>query len=162
MKWKCMICGYTFEGDNPPESCPGIVKHKSRFNEIKEFIEITNKRGQTKTIPLKRLDESKIIKRSEVSTMPEYRTITVTVEESDPKPRYITIPVTQVPSEEEKPKYVTVPVTHMSSDEEKPKQVKIPVTTVSTDEDEDPGVDYAAEYKKQTGRDLETGEYVTQ
>ena len=28
--------------------------------------------------------------------------------------------------------------------------------------DEDPGVDYAAEYKKQTGRDLETGEYVTQ
>jgi hypothetical protein len=29
-------------------------------------------------------------------------------------------------------------------------------------EEEDPGVDYAAEYKKQTGRDLETGEYVTQ
>lgn len=28
--------------------------------------------------------------------------------------------------------------------------------------DEDQGVDYAAEYKKQTGRDLETGEYVTQ
>ena len=27
---------------------------------------------------------------------------------------------------------------------------------------EDPGVDCAAEYKKQTGRDLETGEYVTQ
>ena len=30
------------------------------------------------------------------------------------------------------------------------------------DTKEDPGVDYAAEYKKQTGRDLETGEYVTQ
>ena len=30
------------------------------------------------------------------------------------------------------------------------------------DTNEDPGVDYAAEYKKQTGRDLETGEYVTQ
>lgn len=29
-------------------------------------------------------------------------------------------------------------------------------------EDEDPGVDYASEYKKQTGKDLETGEYVTQ
>ena len=28
--------------------------------------------------------------------------------------------------------------------------------------DEDPGVDYAAEYKKQTGKDLETGEFVTQ
>ena len=27
---------------------------------------------------------------------------------------------------------------------------------------EDPGVNYAAEYKKQTGRDLETGKYVTQ
>ena len=29
-------------------------------------------------------------------------------------------------------------------------------------QDEDPGVDYAAEYKKQTGRDLETGRFVTQ
>ena len=29
-------------------------------------------------------------------------------------------------------------------------------------DDEDPGVEYAAEYRKQTGRDLETGEYVTQ
>ena len=29
-------------------------------------------------------------------------------------------------------------------------------------ENEDPGVDYASEYKKQTGKDLETGEYVTQ
>ena len=29
-------------------------------------------------------------------------------------------------------------------------------------EDHDPGVDYASEYKKQTGKDLETGEYVTQ
>ncbi len=33
---------------------------------------------------------------------------------------------------------------------------------IVTDTDEDPGVDYTAEYKKQTGRDLETGEYVTQ
>lgn len=29
-------------------------------------------------------------------------------------------------------------------------------------QDEDPGVDYAAEYKKQTGKDLETGKFVTQ
>ena len=28
--------------------------------------------------------------------------------------------------------------------------------------DEDKGVDYASEYQKQTGKDLETGEYVTQ
>ena len=33
---------------------------------------------------------------------------------------------------------------------------------IATDTEEEPGVDYAAEYKKQTGRDLETGEYVTQ
>ena len=29
-------------------------------------------------------------------------------------------------------------------------------------QDEDPCVDYAAEYKKHTGRDLETGKIVTQ
>ena len=29
-------------------------------------------------------------------------------------------------------------------------------------QEEDPGIDYAVEYKKQTGKDLETGEYVTQ
>lgn len=28
--------------------------------------------------------------------------------------------------------------------------------------EEDPGVDYTAEYRKQTGKDLETGEYTTQ
>ena len=33
---------------------------------------------------------------------------------------------------------------------------------IIADTNEDPGVVYAAEYKKQTGRDLETGEYVTQ
>lgn len=32
----------------------------------------------------------------------------------------------------------------------------------TTHTDENSGVDYAAEYKKQTGRDLETGEYSTQ
>ena len=30
------------------------------------------------------------------------------------------------------------------------------------DQDEDTSVDYAAEYKKQTGKDLETGKFVTQ
>jgi hypothetical protein len=29
-------------------------------------------------------------------------------------------------------------------------------------QDEDPGVDYAEEYKKQTGKDLATGKYITQ
>lgn len=29
-------------------------------------------------------------------------------------------------------------------------------------QDDDPGVDYAEEYKKQSGKDLVSGEYVTQ
>ena len=33
---------------------------------------------------------------------------------------------------------------------------------IKKEEVEDPGIDYAAEYKKQTGKDLATGEYVTQ
>lgn len=31
-----------------------------------------------------------------------------------------------------------------------------------SEENEDIGVDYAAEYQKQTGKDLETGKYLTQ
>ena len=47
--------------------------------------------------------------------------------------------------------------------EEKERILKI-ITEMDfqNEEDEDPGVDYAAEYKKQTGKDLETGEYVAQ
>ena len=36
------------------------------------------------------------------------------------------------------------------------------ISIIVAEEAEDPGVDYAAEYLKQTGRDFETGEYVTQ
>ena len=46
--------------------------------------------------------------------------------------------------------------------EEKERILKLIIDWDKADEQEDPGVDYAAEYKKQTGRDLETGEYVTQ
>lgn len=28
--------------------------------------------------------------------------------------------------------------------------------------EDDPGINYAEEYRKQTGKDLETGEYITQ
>ena len=38
----------------------------------------------------------------------------------------------------------------------------IKITDQQNMEREDSGVDYAAEYRKQTGKDLETGEYVTQ
>ena len=36
------------------------------------------------------------------------------------------------------------------------------ILIIVTEEAEESGVDYAAEYLKQTGKDSETGEYVTQ
>ena len=48
------------------------------------------------------------------------------------------------------------------SKEEKERILKLIIDWDKSDEQEDPGVNYADEYKKQTGRDLETGEYVTQ
>ena len=47
--------------------------------------------------------------------------------------------------------------------EEKERILKLLIENMPADApEEDPGVDYAAEYKKQTGKDLETGKYVTQ
>ena len=47
--------------------------------------------------------------------------------------------------------------------EEKERILRLITEKMSQDEaDEDPNVDYAAEYKKQTGKDLETGKYSTQ
>ena len=45
--------------------------------------------------------------------------------------------------------------------EEKERLMKL-ISEHMTEEDEDPGVDYAEEYKKQTGKGLATGEYVIQ
>lgn len=42
------------------------------------------------------------------------------------------------------------------------KNGQIKIVNQQNTEQEDPGVDYATEYRKQTGKDLETGEYVTQ
>jgi len=42
------------------------------------------------------------------------------------------------------------------------KNGQIKIINQQNTEQEDSGVDYAAEYRKQTGKDLETGEYVTQ
>ena len=42
------------------------------------------------------------------------------------------------------------------------KNGQIKITDQQNMEREDSGVDYAAEYRKQTGKDLETGEFVTQ
>lgn len=45
--------------------------------------------------------------------------------------------------------------------EEKERLEKL-ITEHMEEKDEDPGVDYAEEYKKQTGKDLVTGEIVVQ
>ena len=33
-KWKCRVCGYIYEGDNPPAECPICHKDSSYFDEI--------------------------------------------------------------------------------------------------------------------------------
>lgn len=47
--------------------------------------------------------------------------------------------------------------------EEKERILKIIIEGIPQDKpEENYGVDYATEYKKQTGKDIETGKYVTQ
>lgn len=35
-KWKCMVCGYIHDGDNPPEACPKCGAPAEKFNELSE------------------------------------------------------------------------------------------------------------------------------
>ncbi|MBQ9647193.1 MAG: NADH peroxidase [Oscillospiraceae bacterium] len=35
-KWVCSVCGYIFEGENPPEQCPICKAPADKFNEKKE------------------------------------------------------------------------------------------------------------------------------
>ena len=46
--------------------------------------------------------------------------------------------------------------------EEKEQLLKIIRDLGITEDDKDQGVDYEAEYRKQTGKDFETGEYTVQ
>ena len=34
-KWVCSVCGYVYEGENPPEKCPVCGVPGSKFNEMK-------------------------------------------------------------------------------------------------------------------------------
>ena len=34
-KWVCQVCGYVFEGENPPEKCPQCGVPGSKFTEQK-------------------------------------------------------------------------------------------------------------------------------
>ena len=35
-KWVCTVCGYVYEGENPPEKCPQCGAPGSTFKEVKE------------------------------------------------------------------------------------------------------------------------------
>jgi len=41
-KWKCTICGYVFEGDNPPEKCPLCCVGPEFFKLIEEATDNSN------------------------------------------------------------------------------------------------------------------------
>lgn len=32
IKWTCIVCGYVFEGENPPEKCPLCGVGSDKFN----------------------------------------------------------------------------------------------------------------------------------
>lgn len=36
MKWTCSVCGYTHEGDTPPEKCPQCGVPAEKFNKVEE------------------------------------------------------------------------------------------------------------------------------
>lgn len=35
-KWKCTVCGYIYEGENPPETCPLCKQPAEKFEKIEE------------------------------------------------------------------------------------------------------------------------------
>ena len=39
-KWRCKVCGYIWEGENPPEKCPQCKQPSTVFEEIKEDEEL--------------------------------------------------------------------------------------------------------------------------
>ncbi len=34
-KFRCMVCGYVYEGENPPEACPQCRAKSDKFVEVK-------------------------------------------------------------------------------------------------------------------------------
>ncbi len=38
-KFRCLVCGYVYEGENPPERCPQCKVPGNKFVEIKEDSE---------------------------------------------------------------------------------------------------------------------------
>ena len=40
-KWICTVCGYIFEGENPPAACPVCKAPAEKFNKVEENAEAT-------------------------------------------------------------------------------------------------------------------------
>ncbi len=36
MRWKCIVCGYIYEGEIPPERCPRCGAPREKFIKIEE------------------------------------------------------------------------------------------------------------------------------
>ncbi|HHL39925.1 MAG TPA: rubredoxin [Deltaproteobacteria bacterium] len=36
MKWRCTVCGYVHEGDEPPERCPVCGAPAEKFEKVNE------------------------------------------------------------------------------------------------------------------------------
>ncbi|MGQ9788080.1 MAG: rubredoxin-like domain-containing protein [Candidatus Hadarchaeaceae archaeon] len=36
MKWRCTVCGYIFDGENPPEKCPNCGAPREKFEKLPE------------------------------------------------------------------------------------------------------------------------------
>ncbi|MGC8816234.1 MAG: rubredoxin-like domain-containing protein [Candidatus Hadarchaeum sp.] len=34
MKWKCLVCGYIYDGENPPEKCPNCGAPREKFEKL--------------------------------------------------------------------------------------------------------------------------------
>ena len=37
-KFRCLVCGYVYEGENPPAECPQCHAKSDKFVEIKEDV----------------------------------------------------------------------------------------------------------------------------
>ncbi|PNH19209.1 reverse rubrerythrin [Lachnospiraceae bacterium] len=40
-QWRCKVCGYIWEGENPPEQCPQCKQPASMFEEVKDTDDMT-------------------------------------------------------------------------------------------------------------------------
>jgi rubredoxin/uncharacterized membrane protein len=56
-RWKCTVCGYIHEGDEPPEKCPVCRADRSKFVEIEPATEDRREAGGEKSAYSRAYDE---------------------------------------------------------------------------------------------------------